>query len=167
MAFNVLMGSSKATATDWQFDKPLEPKLFAMEVPEGYALQHQIDLSHAGIEDVAGMLRIWVEARGGVFPDSLAPTQFQSEYRGPATAPTPQEEQHLAQTLGSAFLFLSQQGQATYAGKGVRLGDAATPIYWYQPRDSATATVIYGDLSIHEVDPAMLPSTRPTTSAAD
>ena len=44
-----------------------------------------------------------------------------------------------------------------YAGKGVRVGQANTPIFWYQPADAETCRVIYADLSVADVNPAELP----------
>ncbi len=44
-----------------------------------------------------------------------------------------------------------------YAGKGVKLGDANTAIFWYNPKGSEAYKVIYGDLSIKEVLPQDLP----------
>ena len=44
-----------------------------------------------------------------------------------------------------------------YAGKGVRLGEADTAIFWYQPESSQMYRVIYGDLSIKEMAEEDLP----------
>jgi len=49
------------------------------------------------------------------------------------------------------------QGQWHYAGKGVKLGDSDTPIFWYQPKDSQTWRVIYGDLRAEDISPENLP----------
>jgi len=37
-----------------------------------------------------------------------------------------------------------------YAGKGVRLGDASKPLFWYKPQDSSSCRVIYADLHVTE-----------------
>ena len=39
-------------------------------------------------------------------------------------------------------------GSWYYAGDGIQLGDADTPICWWKPEDSQGYRVIYGDLSI-------------------
>ena len=44
-----------------------------------------------------------------------------------------------------------------YAGNGVKLGEADKPVFWYQPRDSKTYRVIYGDMSVKDVSPQDLP----------
>ena len=42
-------------------------------------------------------------------------------------------------------------------GKGVKLGDVNTAIFWYRPAGSQTYHVIYGDLSIKDAAEADLP----------
>ncbi|HUU20970.1 MAG TPA: hypothetical protein VM389_00410, partial [Phycisphaerae bacterium] len=49
-----------------------------------------------------------------------------------------------------ALMLVAQHSEAQYAGEGVKLGDAKTAVFWYQPKDSETYTVIYGDLRIEE-----------------
>ena len=59
---------------------------------------------------------------------------------------------------GMFFLqLLEPEGKYHYAGKGVKLGDADTAIFWYRPEGSDTYRVIYGDLSVKEVAPENLP----------
>jgi len=52
---------------------------------------------------------------------------------------------------------LEGQVQWNYAGAGVKLGDAKTAIFWYQPQGSDTYRVIYGDLSVKDVVQEDLP----------
>jgi hypothetical protein len=62
--------------------------------------------------------------------------------------------------LGRHLLFIrffKGEGRWHYAGKGVKLGDAQTVIFWYQPKGSQTYRVIYGDLSVKDVAPNDLP----------
>jgi hypothetical protein len=59
---------------------------------------------------------------------------------------------------GYMFLLVLARGDGyTYAGKGVKLGDADKPIFWYRPQGSTTCRVIYGDLSARDVAPEDLP----------
>ncbi len=44
-----------------------------------------------------------------------------------------------------------------YTGKGVNLGDSDTPIFWYRPEGSDVYRVIYGDLTLDDVEPENLP----------
>ena len=49
------------------------------------------------------------------------------------------------------------EGKWHYRGKDVPLGEAATPIFWYRPKDSATYRVIYADLHVADVAAENLP----------
>jgi outer membrane lipoprotein-sorting protein len=44
-----------------------------------------------------------------------------------------------------------------YAGKGVSLGAAEKPIFWYRPKDAKQGRVIYADLSVKDVPLDQLP----------
>jgi len=44
-----------------------------------------------------------------------------------------------------------------YVGEDVELGDANTPVCWWKPPRSKTYRVVYGDLSIRDVEPGDLP----------
>ena len=64
---------------------------------------------------------------------------------------------------GSTFVdSLPPEADAHYAGKGVSLGAADTPIFWYRPKDSKKYRVIYADLSVREADtPPNVPDAQP------
>jgi len=49
---------------------------------------------------------------------------------------------------------LPPKADAHYAGKGVSLGAAGKPIFWYRPKDSQKYRVLYGDLSVRDADTA-------------
>ena len=77
-----------------------------------------------------------------------------------------------AMRIDRGIMFAMQVG-ARYAGAGVPLGQANTPVCWYKPRGSATCRVVYADLSVRDVPPEQLPapagrdlrpSPRPQTS---
>ena len=54
---------------------------------------------------------------------------------------------------GSTFVVsLPPEADAHYAGKGVSLGAADTPIFWYRPKDAKAYRVIYADLSVRDAD---------------
>ncbi len=62
---------------------------------------------------------------------------------------------------GLFFAFsLSPEADAHYAGKGVSLGAADTPIFWYRPKDSKTYRVIFADLAVRDAN------TPPTAAGA-
>jgi hypothetical protein len=71
-----------------------------------------------------------------------------------------EEATELGMKLARHLLFIrffKGRGEWHYAGQGVKLGDAETPIFWYRPEDSETYCVIYGDLSVRDVTPENLP----------
>lgn len=161
MDFRAFAGGSTITVSDWEFDRPMDESLFELKAPEGYALREPMNMSRGGsLEDVAATLKLWVDARGGTFPDDLAPTSFTRDYKQPADE---KEQQRVAQILGKGFMFLGQHRNAVYAGKGVKLNAPDTPVYWYQPKGAKTYKVLYADLTVRDVEPEALPGTRPTT----
>jgi outer membrane lipoprotein-sorting protein len=61
-------------------------------------------------------------------------------------------------TLGCAFIEKLPEGSDyQYVGEDVKLGDTNTPVCWWKPPDSKTYRVVYGDLSIRDVEPGDLP----------
>jgi hypothetical protein len=48
-------------------------------------------------------------------------------------------------------------GKWSYAGKGVKLGEADKVILWYQPEGSNTYRAIYGDLKAADIAQENLP----------
>jgi hypothetical protein len=79
---------------------------------------------------------------------------------------------HLQSTPGrngtaSHFEVLPREADAHYAGKGIKLGAADTPIFWYRPTDAEKYRVIYADLSVREADRApSVPNAQPIVSAS-
>jgi outer membrane lipoprotein-sorting protein len=58
---------------------------------------------------------------------------------------------------GRVATFLLVNKGWKYAGKGVKLGDGQTPIFWYVPDQAKQGRVIYGDLRVHDVPIDQLP----------
>jgi len=145
----------------------MEDALFSMEVPEGYREQKmELDLFGSTEADFVEGLRLLAQRYGdGQFPDDVSLEYVLSQV--PAMQKKEQElnlstEENMA--LGAKiqkhllFLrFFKGEGKWYYRGKGVQLGAAETPIFWYRPRDSATYRVIYGDLHVEDVAPDKLP----------
>ena len=152
---------------NFEFDTAVDESLMSMDVPEGYTQQkNEISLGNASEADFVESLRIWAEIIGdGTFPQAIGtestmkvmPTLVQ---KLTIMKVTEQEGTRLGMTFAKGMLFhqiLEGQGQWKYAGAGVKFGDAQTPIFWYQPKDSTTYRVIYGDLSVKDVAPENLP----------
>jgi hypothetical protein len=150
-----------------QFDVPMDEALFSMEVPEGYTLQEaELDLYSATEEDFIEGLRILAEVfEDGYFPDSVAVEDYirQASARMKKCEELELSDEQLTELgmkLQQHLLFIrffKGQGKWYYAGKGVKLGDANKAIFWYQPKDSETYRVIYGDLHVEDLKPEDLP----------
>jgi len=151
-----------------QFDVAFDESLFSMEAPAGYVVQDVggIDFSKSSESAFIETLRIWAEIiEEGQFPDSInlenvvkiGPKFDQGMKRAGLTD---QQQTEVAMRWGQGLVFIrffKGQGQWHYAGQGVKLGDGSKPIFWYQPKDSQTWRVIYGDLSAKDVAPENLP----------
>ena len=160
-------GQMKVICKNLKFDVPMDESQFSMDVPEGYTLQQvELDLLGATEQDFIEGLRIRAEVFGdGQFPEGVAVEDYLRQ------APTmgkkieelglsDEEGTELGMKLARHLLFIrffKGQGKWHYAGKGVKLGDAETPIFWYCPMGSETYRVIYGDLSVRDVAPEDLP----------
>jgi len=152
---------------NFQFNAPVDESLVSMDVPDGYTLQKtNIDLGNSTEADFIESLRIWAEIIGdGTFPETIGtesamkqmPTLIQ---KVTAMQVSEQRGTEIGMGFAKGMLFhqiLESQGQWKYAGAGVKLGDANKAIFWYQPKDSATYRVIYGDLTVKDVAQENLP----------
>ena len=151
-----------------QFDVPFDESLFSMEAPDGYEVQDAggIDFSDSSESAFIETLRIWAEIiEDGHFPNSInledvvkiGPKFDQGLERAGLTE---EQQAEVAMRWGQGLVFIrffKGQGQWYYTGQGVKLGDSATPIFWYQPQESQTWRVIYGDLSVKAVASGNLP----------
>jgi outer membrane lipoprotein-sorting protein len=152
---------------NFEFNADVDESLVSMNVPDGYTLQKKdLDLGNASEKDFVESLRIWAEIIGdGTFPETIGTESAMKEMPTlvqKVTAMQVSEEKgtQIGMSFAKGMLFhqtLESQGQWTYAGAGVKLGDANTAIFWYQPQGSATCRVIYGDLSVKDVAPEDLP----------
>jgi hypothetical protein len=138
-----------------------------MEVPSGYKQQQvQLDLFGSTEADFIEGLRLRAEMFGeGRFPDTLAFEDYLKQVpdiikRVERLNLSTEQNAELEKTMGAHLLFLrffKGEGKWYYRGKGVKLGDAATPIFWYRPKSSETYRVIYGDLHVADAARENLP----------
>jgi hypothetical protein len=154
-----------------QFDVPFDESLFSMEAPDGYTVQDAggIDFSDSSESAFIETLRIWAEIiEDGHFPNSInledvvkvGPKFGMGMKRAGLTE---EQQAEVATQWGQGLVFIrffKGQGQWHYTGAGVKLGDAGAPIFWYQPQDSDTWRVIYGDLHVEDVKEEYLPSSE-------
>jgi hypothetical protein len=163
------MGDQKWILKNFEFDVPVEDSLVSMDVPDGYTLKTtQIDLADATEQDFIAGLKVWAELfLDGRFPERLTAEEYMKQVpllEGAVKARNLSESD--AEQMGVQFIkgmmfnnLFEAKGHRDkhYAGSGVKLGDAKTPIFWYRPKDSQTYRVIYGDLSAKDVAPENLP----------
>jgi len=157
------------TCDNLQFDVPFDESLFSMEAPDGYEVQDAggIDFSDSSESAFIETLHIWAEIiEDGYFPNSInledvvkvGPKFDQGMKRAGLTE---EQQAEVAIQFGQGLVFIRYfkgQGQWYYAGQGVKLGDDNTPIFWYQPQDSDTWRIIYGDLNVENMNEEDLPS---------
>ncbi|MGD8787521.1 MAG: hypothetical protein PVJ60_08875 [Phycisphaerales bacterium] len=157
----------KVICKNVKFDVPLDDSLFSMDVPDGYKQQQmELDLQGSTEQDFIEGLRIRAEVLGnGVFPEGVSVEDYLKDT--PSIAKkieelglSDEEGAEMGVKLSQHLFFIrffKGQGQWHYAGNGVELGDADTAIFWYQPADSETWRVIFGDLHVEDVAQENLP----------
>jgi len=159
-------GQMKVICKNVKFDVPMDETLFSMDVPDGYKLQQvELDLMGATEQDFIEGLRIRAELFDGEFPEGIAVEDYlrQAQAIGGKLNELglgDEEVTKLGMKLSRHLLFIrffKGQGEWHYVGNGVKLGDAETAIFWYQPEGSETYRVIYGDLSVKDVSTENLP----------
>lgn len=164
------------TLSDFVFNVDLDESLFSVEPPDGYAIQNmRINASPTEEKDLIETLRQYSQQGKGKFPDALdaraafsnaawvkvdgktAPTNEKRDSKGQIKEANKKVEIVAVDesTRGLRFvLALPPEADAHYAGKGVKLGAADTPIFWYRPKDSKKYRIIFADLSVQEADAA-------------
>jgi outer membrane lipoprotein-sorting protein len=172
-----------AIYSDFVFNADLDESLFSLEPPAGYKVQKQtMDASPAQEKDLIETFRRYAQLRGGTLPDRLDLSVFTKLFQKdwakshPMKGGFPGDKEMQAQlngllkfTRGISFAFeqLPREADAHYAGKGVKVGAADTPIFWYRPKDAKKYRVIYADLSVREVDKApSVPNAQAVVSAS-
>jgi len=161
-------GQAHLTFKNIEFDLPMEDEMFSMEVPPGYTVQKpmKVDLQPSEENFIKGLRLIAEKLNYGLFPDDVSMDYF---YKWATSRPVVSQLNAMSKEEGLALskelvednLFIIKfpgEGEWTYRGKGVRLGETETPIFWYRPKGSETYRVIYGDLHVENVHPEDLPA---------
>jgi hypothetical protein len=143
-------------------DAPLDDSLFSLEPPPGYKLvKNAVELPKATTnveEAVIGLLRIVAEQRGGAFPAGLNDWAGLIEATSNADDTTRQNLISLAGSVTAATATI----EFGYAGKGVKLGEKDTIVFWYRTEAKPPAyRAIFGDLRVEDIAKEKLPTTRP------
>ena len=154
---------------DVRFDVDLDETLFSMEVPAGYTEQQtqQLDLFGSTEEDFIEGLRVWTEYIGdGEFPEDVSLEHFVKQTpmlqkKFEKLDLSDEEELEVGMKFQRHIMFIrffKGEGKWHYAGKGVKLGEADKAIFWYRPKGSPTYRVVYGDLSVKDIEAENLPN---------
>jgi hypothetical protein len=161
-------GQMKVVCKNMQFNVPMDETQFSMEAPEGYKVESQeLDLLGSTEKDFIEGLRVQAEVlNDGVFPDDVSieyvvKTAAELKDKFEKLKMTDDEKTALGMKYSKGLMFIrffKGEGKWHYDGKGVKLGDADTAIFWYRPAGSATYHVIYGDLSVEDVNENDLPT---------
>jgi len=156
---------------DIVLDKEMPDSLFSLKPPEGYKLTEQkMDLSNPVEADLATGLKMLATSMDGKFPDNLTPgAELGNQAERAAEGKPEAEQQAMMQQFARMVVFVSLKGQAQnfqYAGKGVKLGDANTPVGWWRKDAGKDYRVLFGDLSLKDMPADKLPAraTQPTTA---
>lgn len=170
-------GGRKIVLDQFAFDVPFDAALFETVAPEGY----EVKKTGKGYTDVPPVgeglaeeplltgLKVVAEFLDGVFPPAIELPKLQQALRQYIKDNQLSEEEVQRRLLPvsdywtkavwylNALRHQDQVKDLQYIGQGVRLGEAETPIMWWQPADSPTYRVIYGDLSVKDLQPDELP----------
>ena len=163
------------TMSNFEFDVPLDPELFSTAIPEGYTVEERsMNASKATEADLVTGLRQYADMADGAFPDRIdliTNAEFMKKWitqagnaqqqSGNAQQGPTQEQMDTIMKIQRVLMFVMQLSAEKvdwrYAGKGVRLGDAGTPIFWYRPKGAANYRMVCGDLTAADVAPDALP----------
>jgi len=165
----------KVVMSDIEIVETVDPGLFSVEVPKGYTVkpQQNVSMKPAGVKELTELFKAWAEVTDGVFPDAIDPGRFVTVARDLAKelaekgVSSEQREaliKRVSQTVSARLvnaLMLQQSNQTFhYQGKGVKFGDKATPVLWYKPEGEDKYVVMYGDLHVERVAKKDLPPKR-------
>jgi outer membrane lipoprotein-sorting protein len=153
----------RASYSDIQVDPKLDESLFRLDPPAGYTLRKVAAKLFMTFEEaVVRMLRLYAENNGGAFPSRVDDfTVYQkglSQRRKAKTAPEPEALEHAAALATIAANAQKLKDHFGYKVEGVKLGDARTIIFWYQPEGETRYRVVYGDLRIGDVSADQIPA---------
>lgn len=155
-------GMGTRMCTDFDFRPPMDESLLDLVPPPGYTVMpvsFNLNVQDSSEQDLIEMLRVWTEATGGLFPDSLSmsPKQIEETLAPLGDEIGLLEVTRIVNAIARGAIFLAYAHDPHYVGAGVRLGQADKPVFWHKPKDSQVYRVIYGDLSIREMSADQLP----------
>ena len=171
----------KVVMSDIEIVDRVDPALFSVEVPKGYTVKKQpnISMKPAGVKELTELFKAWAEVTDGRLPDAINPglyvTLAKDHAKRLAAAGVAPEQRAAQMTrvsktvsarMVSAIMLRSTNQTFHYQGKGVKLGEKATPVLWYKPAGKDKYVVMYGDLHVERVGKKDLPPRRKRATTA-
>jgi hypothetical protein len=166
-----LMPNMKVTMSDFAFNVKMDESLFSVEPPTGYEVivvkGHTRDDAPGKEKDLIEMFRCYNEVSGGRFPDLLdilwlrrtvsmqewCAANLAGSHKSMAQRQQEQQQREAKFQRGMMFtVTLPKEADWHYAGRGVSLGAADRPIFWYRPKGAKKYRVIYAALAVREAD---------------
>jgi Predicted periplasmic protein (DUF2092) len=154
-------GAKTIVLTDFVFDAPLDAALFSMTPPEGYTTHTTAVAKPAAApveKDLVDLFAEYAKSSGGRFPNDLQMPSLLDVLKDIKVTKTGFDDVTTAwiakvgKGVGLVWAMPPDAG-ALYTGKGVELGQADKAIFRYKPQGSKTYRVIYGDLTVKDVEP--------------
>ncbi len=153
---------------NFEFDIEISDQEVSLDPPAGYTMQQtQMDFSNLSEKDLVEGLRVWAKYLGeGTFPSELSKRAYMEnipllrQSLKNQSVPLAEADKYGKYYMQSMFFLQTihfSPSDWKYVGADVKLGDAETAVFWYQPEGSDNYRVIYGDLSVKDVAPADLP----------
>ena len=138
--------STTITMSDFEFDVPMNKALFSIVPPPDYSI-NAYSSGGSSEQNLTAVLKLIAQDNGNKFPDILNADTFTKT----GMKYVEMKRKFVAAFGGRTFLqTLRRSPELKYAGAGVALGDGTRPILWYQPKDSKSVRVIYGDLKVKD-----------------
>ena len=157
--------------TDIVFDAKLDPQLFSLTPPEGFAIVDENPAPKISEVELVEWLGVNARVNGEMFTDTvrgLSQEQRVANAEKPWATRSDAERQfttlqskHLMDGNGAVIMQFAEDSTEPktfrYLGKGVKLGDAERIVCFYKLKGATTYRAIYGDLTIKDVNLKDLP----------
>jgi outer membrane lipoprotein-sorting protein len=157
--FSPTKEEDKRVSFDYVYNPKLDDSLFSLTPPEGYKVEErEVMMSPPTEKDFTQGLKVCAELNENQFPDELTMTYLMEFV-------TNEKQDQVVYMLTFAREQHQEKHDWRYVGQGVKLGEKDKPVYWYQPEAGKPYRVVYGDLSLRDVDKDKLPAIQPATQA--
>lgn len=139
---------------DIEFNTVLDKTLFS--IPHDYEPRNkEIDLTNINENDVLRLLQlVALHSIDGNYPPAITNYKDLMEWLYPKNVNEKIARTIIARGL-SYILQMKPENNWEYAGKNCKIGTSYKPIAWWRPDNLKSYRVIYGDLSVKDIDEEM------------